>query len=132
MFRIVRRSVVFFLAMALVVAGLPLAHAMPCASSAQPAGVHEHHGMADTGASHADHRDMMQASEAPPSQDHQQHAVAPCKCLNCSMCVASFVAPHGLGSTPERIGFAVRYELAARGDLRAFIFIDPGIPIASA
>jgi hypothetical protein len=113
------------LAMALVVAGLPLAHAMPCAPAQ-----HDHMAVAADEA-HAHHHDMTQTAEA-PQQDDAPDAAAPCKCLNCSLCVTTLVAPLTRDVAPERRSLAVRYGLFAAGDPGSFVFIDPGIPILAA
>ena len=126
MHRHLRRALIGMLAMALVVAGLPLAHAMPCAPSPS---VHQHADMAMAAeAGHAHHHDMVQAVDA-SQQDDALPAAAPCKCLNCSLCVTTLVAPLTRDMTPQRRSLAVRYGSVAIGDLRAFVFIDPGIPI---
>lgn len=124
-----RRILAFVLVMALVVAGMPLAHAMPCESLAQVEQVHTHHATAHDVPDHGDQHRLKHAGQAPMSQDDPQHTAAPCKCLNCNTCLASFVAPLDFTVTLERVGFAVSYDPVATGDLGAFVFIDPGIPI---
>lgn len=130
MHRLLRRALIGMLAMALVVAGLPLAHAMPCA----PVQVmHQHHDTAmasDSG--HVHHHQMAQLSADPQPRDDQHPAAAPCKCLNCSLCLTALVVLPTRDVAPERRSLAVRYGSAATGDLRAFVFIDPGIPILAA
>ena len=131
MHRLLRRCLIGMLAMALVVAGSPLAHAMPCAPTVQSA--HQHADMATASeVGHAHHHDMARSGETPQPQDDQHPSATPCKCLNCSLCVTTLVAPFMRDVTPERRSLAVRYDIFASGDRRAFVFIDPGIPILAA
>ena len=128
MHRLLRRALIGMLAMTLVFAGLPLAHAMPCAPSASG---HQHVDMAmaaETG--HAHHHEM--AADASQPQDDAPSTGAPCKCLNCSLCVTTLVAPMMRDVTPERRTLSVRYGSFIAGDFLAFVFIDPGIPILTA
>jgi hypothetical protein len=131
--KLARRSLVFFLAMALIAGGLPLAHAMPCASSTQPAEMaHQHDGMqmAMVG-DHID--DGSQASSQQHRHDgHGDVALDVCKCLNCGMCATAYVAPLLRGTAPERRSLAVNYLPALTGLPAALTFVDPGIPIAMA
>lgn len=118
--RFARRSLVLILAMALIVGGLPLAHAMPCASFAHPVEMaHQHDG-----------------SQASPEQHrhdgHGKTALGVCKCLNCGMCATAYVAPLLREATPERREFAVRYVSASAQHPTTLTFVDPGIPIAMA
>lgn len=108
-----RRSLGMILAMALVVAGLPVAHAMP-------ASTHEHV---------AHHCDEMVMDAMPSDQDSQPDQTMPCKCLNCSMCVANFVTPVLRLATPERRAIAVVYRIDATHRAGIAAPIDPGIPI---
>lgn len=125
------------LAMALVVAGLPPAHAMPSYATASASSVeaapakHSHHDMAAGPSAPAHHHESIQAEEAPQSPNDGRHDTAPCKCLNCSQCAASFVAPFHRDVQPWRRASAIDYGFFVQGDPRAFVFIDPGIPIAS-
>jgi hypothetical protein len=130
------RSLGLVLAMALVVAGLPMAHAMPDAQSiyvATPmhAAMQHHADMAAmTSADHAHHHADMVMDIAPDKDDDgRPSAVDPCKCLNCSMCVASFVASPMRFPTPERRIVAVTYRSAATGIPGIAVRVDPGIPI---
>lgn len=129
--KLARRSLILILAMALILGGLPLAHAMPCASSTQPAEMaHQHDGMAMAG----DHiHDGSQASPRPHRHDGQGPAALDvCKCLNCGMCATGYAAPLLGAITPERRAFAVSYLPASTGLPAALTFVDPGIPIAAA
>jgi len=121
MWNILRRALIGMLAMALVVAGLPLAHAMPCT----PVQLHE---AMPVEAGHVHHHEMTQAGD----MDEAPDAAAPCKCLNCSLCVTTLVAPLTRDVSPERRSLAVRYGLFAAGDPGGLVFIDPGIPILAA
>jgi hypothetical protein len=126
-----RRGFVFMLAMALIAGGLPLAHAMPCASSTQPSEIaHQHVGMQMAMA--GDHiHDGSQASSQPHRHDGQGPvALDVCKCLNCGMCATGYAAPLLGAITPERRAFAVSYLPASTGLPAALTFVDPGIPIA--
>jgi hypothetical protein len=128
-----RRGFVFMLAIALIAGGLPLAHAMPCASSTQPSEItHQHDGvqMAMAG----DHiHDGSLASPQPHRHDNQGPAALDvCKCLNCGMCATRYAAPLLGAISPERRAFAVSYLPASTGLPAALTFVDPGIPIATA
>ena len=140
--RIAQRGLVWIIALALVVAGLPMAHAMPDASApiqiAQIQTVPIHAAMqhqADvaqmSAADHAHHHHEGMAMDVASDQndDGQPQSSAPCKCLNCSMCVASFVAASLRLSTPERRIVAVTYALAPAGIPGIAVRVDPGIPI---
>jgi ferredoxin-like protein FixX len=131
---ILRRGLVFILAAALIAGGLPIAHAMPCASPANPAAAtHQHDGMQM--AAGADHMHAYHIADAAP-QSHRDHhgkmALDGCKCLNCGMCAIACVEPLVRGVTPNRLAYAVRYLPAATGHPTALASIDPGIPIAIA
>jgi hypothetical protein len=116
-----RRGLAWLLAMALVIAGLPVAHAMPVAAS------HHAKTMAIS-AGHAHHCDDMAMEALPPDGDSQPHELAPCKCLNCSMGVAGFT-PLLRMSIPERRAMAVVYAIDAAHLAGIAAPIDPGIPI---
>jgi len=127
MSKLARRSLILVLVMALVAGGLPLAHAMPCASSTQPAEIaHQHDGMAMMG----DH--IHDGSQASPPHRHDRAALDVCKCLNCGMCATGYAAPLLGTITPERRAFAVNYLPASTGFPATMTFVDPGIPIAAA
>jgi len=130
---ILRRGLVFLLAVALIAGGLPIAHAMPCASPASPAAaMHPHDGMqmvASVGHMHAHHI----ADAAPQShRDHGKMAIDGCKCLNCSMCAIACIEPLVRGVALSRLAYVVRYLPAATGHPTAWTSIDPGIPIVVA
>jgi ferredoxin len=127
-----RRSLVLILTVALIVGGLPLAHAMPCASSAHPVEMaHEHDGMQMAVAGDLD--DRLQASPQPSGHDsHGRVALDGCKCLNCGMCATACVAPLLREAVPERRSLAVSYMSVSTALRTALTFVDPGIPIATA
>jgi hypothetical protein len=129
---IARRSLGLILTVALIVGGLPLAHAMPCASSAHPAEIaHQHDGMQIAMA--ADHMHSHDASQmSPQPHRHGKVALDVCKCLNCGMCATACVPPLPRGTTPERRYLAVSYLSALPGLPATLTFVDPGIPIATA
>jgi hypothetical protein len=133
--KLARRSLVFFLATALIAGGLPLAHATPCASSANPAEMaHPHDGMQM--AMEGDHMHAHGGSQASP-QPHRHDGHGPmtldvCKCLNCGMCATGYAAPLLGAITPERRSLAESYLPASTGLPAALTFVDPGIPIAMA
>ncbi|MET0968037.1 MAG: hypothetical protein ABWY18_02445 [Tardiphaga sp.] len=106
------------MALALLVAGLPVAHAMPDAPAMPGAGMmHDHHdGMAMDAMSDADDGD--------PSAP-----TAPCKCLNCSMCVTSATVSPVRLADPERRVAAVIYRSDATGIAGIAGHVEPGIPI---
>jgi hypothetical protein len=125
---ILRRSLGLVLAMALVVAGLPVSHAMPTVSTLQ-----QHDGHAEaiaSSASHLHHCDDMAMDAAPglDEPDQADHA-APCKCLNCSLCLANFVTPLLRLAMLERRTIPVIYRIHATHMAGVGIPIDPGIPI---
>ena len=124
-----RRGFVFMLAMALIAGGLPLAHAMPCASTHPVETVHRH----DVAmASHLHGHGESQASPQQHRHDgHGKAALDVCKCLNCGMCAMAYVAPMREG-TPARRAFAVDYTPASTEHPTTLTFVDPGIPIAAA
>lgn len=111
------------LALALVVAGVPLAHAMP------------EHAMPDAPAMQAaeamhHHHDGMAMDATPDVDDTDQSGpAAPCKCLNCSLCaVSATVSPLRL-AFPDRRVAAVVYRTDARGIAGVAGRVEPGIPI---
>jgi hypothetical protein len=131
--KLARRSLILILAIALIAGGLPLAHAMPCASSTQASEIaHQHDGMQMAMA--GDHiHDGSLASPQPHRHDSQGPAALDvCKCLNCGMCATGYAAPLLGAITPERRAFAVSYLPASTGLAAALTFVDPGIPIATA
>ncbi|MCX7319331.1 MAG: hypothetical protein NT113_07485 [Hyphomicrobiales bacterium] len=96
-----RRSLAMVLAVALVVAGMPMAHAMPADVSAIAAA--QHHGDPVVEATSHGHHCDEQATEAASADDAgQADAAAPCKCLNCSLCVAGFFNPISCPVTFDR------------------------------
>ena len=113
-----RRSLGMILAMALVIAGLPVAHAMPAAT--------HHHDMAIEVAHHCDEMAMDAMSS---NEDSQPEQAMPCKCLNCSICTANFVAPMLRLAAPERRIIPVTYRIDAPHLAGIAAPIDPGIPI---
>jgi hypothetical protein len=131
---IAKRGLIWMLAMALVVAGLPMAHAMPDASMPpmQAHGAMHHHSgmMSMSDADHAHHHDGVAMDVASDQDDEGQPSKSdPCKCLNCSMCVTSFVTSPMRLSTPERRIIAVTYPMGSAGAPGIAVRVDPGIPI---
>jgi hypothetical protein len=130
-----RRSLALILALALIAGGLPLAHAMPCASSTHPAEMaHRHDGTqiaVATGHMHS-HDGSQAGPQAHRHDSGGQIALDVCKCLNCGMCATAYVAPLLRGMMPERSSFAVNYMPASNGLPASLTFVDPGIPIAMA
>jgi hypothetical protein len=126
---ILRRCLVIVLSAGLIAAGLPLAHAMPCATVSQPpASAHQHHDMAADMASHVHDG----ARVATPSQRHVHHdkvAFDICKCLNCGMCATPGVQPSVRGAIPERFGHRFLHASAEEICPAAVVGVDPGIPI---
>lgn len=133
MHKLARHILAACLTIALIVGGVPFAHAMPMASpvaaSAQGTQLHGHE------AGHAMHHQMQHKLSA-ESEDGALPA-APgnsddlCKGLKCcNMCAAAYVAPMSRKLDVERLSFAVRYEPADVVRPQAVTFIDPGIPIA--
>jgi hypothetical protein len=129
--RLARRGFVLMLAMTLIAGGLPLAHAMPCASSTQPAETVHQHDVAMAGA----HLHAHGGSQASPQQHrhdgHGKPALDVCKCLNCGLCAMAYVAPMREGTLARR-AFAVDYTSASTEHPTTLTFVDPGIPIATA
>jgi hypothetical protein len=133
--KLARRSLGLILTMALIVGGLPMAHAMPCASSTNPAEMaHQHDGMQMAMAGdHMHSHDGLQASpQRQPHDGHGKVALDVCKCLNCGMCATAYVAPLLRATAPERRSLAVSYMPASTGLPTTLTFVDPGIPIAAA
>jgi hypothetical protein len=137
---LVRRSLVWLVAVAIMIAGLPVAHVMPVqAATAQHADVmaaaaapaHHCDEMAMAAAPVADEADQATIDQAAIDQANTDHANAgaPCNCLNCSMCIANFVTPPQRFAALERRMVAVTYRIDA-GHLAGTVPpIDPGIPI---
>jgi hypothetical protein len=117
------------LAVALVVAGMPMAHAMPADVSAIAA-VQHHGDPVMEATSHRHHCDEQTADAAASADDAgQADAAAPCKCLNCSLCVAGFFNPMSRPLTFERRTVAVVYRFGTTHMVGIAPLIDPGIPI---
>ena len=136
---VLQRSLAMLLAIALVVAGMPMAHAMPTEVSAIDGGHHrasphhapQHHGDGVVAATHQGHHCDEQATEAASSADHsgQADAATLCKCLNCSLCVAGFFNPISRPTIFERQTIAVVYGFGTTHLAGIAPPIDPGIPI---
>jgi len=133
MHKLARHILAACLTIALIVGGVPFAHAMPASSPAvaavQEAGTHR------LDAGHAMHHQMQH--EASADNEGGVMPAAPgnsgdlCKGLKCcSMCATAYVAPVLRGLNVERLSFAVRYETLTAIHREAVTFIDPGIPIA--
>jgi hypothetical protein len=131
---IAKRGLIWMLAVALVVAGLPMAHAMPNArfldeTTAMHAAMQQHADMAIGTPDHAHHHDGMAMDAMSDEGGDQPASSAPCKCLNCSMCVASAMASPVRFANPERRIAIVVYRLDAAGTAGIAVRVDPGIPI---
>jgi hypothetical protein len=119
------------LATALIAGGLPLAHAMPCASSTHPAETaHQHDVAMASGHLHA-HGEAHASPQQQRNDGHGNSALDVCKCLNCGMCAMAYVAPMREGTLARR-AFAVDYASASTEHPTTLTFVDPGIPIAAA
>ena len=131
--RIWRRGLIWLLAITLIVGGMPLVHATPCASEPAPSGS-IHHGMQmDVAAGHDHHQHEMQTDRASLTQtehgDPTHGIVDLCTCLNCNMCTTPAVAAGCAKLQPELRSFAVSYTSATSAGRSALVFVDPGIPI---
>jgi putative hemolysin len=110
-----KRSLVFVLAMALFIAGMPFAHATDAA--ALPSKMMHHH-------------DAMPGAAANHHQDnHGKLAPDQCKCLNCGLCGTPGVTALVREFVPERRVLAVTYRPFSTERPDVSISVDPGIPI---
>ena len=127
-----KRVLVLILAVALFVAGMPLAHAMTANGAALPSNMaHHHDAVPMTLADRADHmhaHDGM-ANAADHRDDHGKLALDPCKCLNCGMCGTPGVTTPVRELAPERRMLAVTYRPFSTERTDASTSVDPGIPI---
>ncbi len=127
-----KRVLVLILAMALFVAGMPLAHAMTANGAAPPSNMAHHHDTVPMAlADRADHmhaHDGM-ANTADHRDDHGKLALDPCKCLNCGMCGTPGVTTPVRELAPERRMLAVTYRSFSTERTDASTSVDPGIPI---
>jgi hypothetical protein len=143
-----RICLIVMVAISLVAAGMPFAHAMHGRAAASPAvhETHQHvmsdhamsdHAMADHAmADHAmpDHAMHDGRHMAHPTDQHQDGGVsAAIDLLNgktcCSMCAPAYVAPALGQAGVMRIGFMVRYWVLAAFQPDTPAVVDPGIPI---
>ena len=110
----VKRVLVLILAVALFVAGMPLAHAMTANGAALPSNMaHHHDAVPMTLADRADH----------------MHALDPCKGLTSGMCGTPGVTTPVRELAPERRMLAVTYRPFSTERTDASTSVDPGIPI---
>jgi hypothetical protein len=123
MHRFARPGLIWMLALALLVAGLPVAHAMPDAPAILVAGVHAEDMM------HHHHDGMAMDAMADPDDGDQPASTAPCKCLNCSMCVATGMASPLRLANPDRRVANVVYRIDTTGIPGIAVRVEPGIPI---
>lgn len=123
-----RYILAFCLTIALIVGGVPFAHAMPvpAAPAVQDTHMHQHD------AAHAMHHQMQHEvagnshSNAVPGKTSNDL----CKGLKCcSMCATAYVEPSLRAMNVERVSFAVRYGTPVIAQSQAMTFVDPGIPI---
>ena len=131
---ILRRSLVWLLAMTLIVGGMPFAQAMPCAADLSSADMAHYSGGPHTGVPgnmHAHHHDGAQAGTPPHRSDGQDKlALDLCKCLNCGMCTTPGVTAPVRDVAPERRAILVKYGRVTSDRPIAMTSVDPGIPIA--
>jgi hypothetical protein len=128
-----RRSLVWLLAMTLIVGGMPFAQVIPCEAGLPSADMAHHSGGPHTGVSHvhAQHHDGAQAGTPPHrSGGHRKLALDLCKCLNCDMCTTPGVTPPVRDVAPERRAIPVKYGRVTSDRPIAMTSVDPGIPIA--
>lgn len=135
-------------AISLVAAGMPFAHAMHGRAAASPAvhEAHQHvmsdHAMSDHAMSDHAMSDHAMPDHAMHDGRHMAHATdqhqdggvsAAIDLLNgktcCSMCAPAYVAPALGQAGVMRIGFMVRYWVLAAFQPDTPAVVDPGIPI---
>lgn len=125
---IVRRGLICLLTIAMIVGGMPLAHAMPCATIHQ-SDVTSHQHQA---AMHHQSSDAMLTDVG--SSQHGQHrgkvAMDSCNCGCATFCAADMLPVRVLRI--ERRGIGVRYPIVAQPVTDTVLLIDPGIPILAA
>jgi hypothetical protein len=125
-----KRSLVFVLAMALFIAGMPFAHAMPTNAAALPSKMMHHHDvMPAAAANHMHAHDGLHANTAHHQDDHGKLALDQCKCLNCGLCGTPGVTALVREFVPERRVLAVIYRPFSTERPDVSISVDPGIPI---
>lgn len=128
-----RHVLAFSLTLALIVGGVPFAHAMAHAMpDAAPATSAHRHDAADDG--HAMHHGTQQQASADIQSDPGPSAPAKtddlCKGPKCcSMCATAYVTPLSRDLNADRAFFAVRYGMPVGARPQGMTFIDPGIPI---
>ena len=128
--RLLRRSLVCLLAMALFASGMPVAHATPCATAHHRGAtapspdahksVDHHHAADSTSHQHADN--------AQPDHQQREAAVGDCNCGCFSLCAASDLSTTR-PATLERRSIGIQYLFVAQERPDAVLLIDPGIPI---
>jgi hypothetical protein len=121
-----KRSLVFVLAMALFIAGMPFAHAM-AADVAVTKTAHHHAAMAVADHMHA--HDSLHANTAHHQDNHGMLTLDQCKCLNCGLCGTPGVTALVREFVPERRVLAVTYRPFSTERPDVSISVDPGIPI---
>jgi hypothetical protein len=132
--RFARYGLIWILAVALVAAGLPMAHAMPLANSSPSHAMMDHHAemAAMTAADHAHDHDGIAMSAASDQEERGgAAAIGRCKCLNCGMCAVNCVVPLARLASPELRVVAVSYFPEFAGLAGVAVRIDPGIPIVA-
>lgn len=123
-----KRSLVFVLAMALFIAGMPFAHAMPT-NAAAPASKMMHHHDVMPASDHRHAHDGLHVNTADHQDNHGKLAPDQCKCLNCGLCGTPGVAALVPEFVPERRVLAVTYRPFSTERPDVSISVDPGIPI---
>jgi len=128
--RLLQRSLVWLLAMALFASGLPLAHAAPCATTHRVDMAASHPTMHQASGHHhaTDHAVHQQVDKAQPDPASGKAAAGDCNCGCFSLCAAGDLSQARL-ATLERRSIGIRYVFVAHALPDAVLLIDPGIPI---
>ena len=124
-----KRSLVFVLAMALFIAGMPFAHAM-AADVAVPPSKTAHHHAAMAVADHMLAHDSLHANTAHHQDNHGMLTLDQCKCLNCGLCGTPGVTALVREFVPERRVLAVTYRPFSTERPDVSISVDPEYPFA--
>jgi hypothetical protein len=125
-----KRSLVFVLAMALFIAGMPFAHAMPADVAAPPSKTAHHHDAMPVAVAHHMHaHDGLHVNTEDHQDNHGKLAPDQCKCLNCGLCGTPGVTALVREFVPERRVLAVTYRPFSTERPDVSISVDPGIPI---
>ena len=123
-----KRSLVFVLAMALFIAGMPFAHATDAAALPSKM-MHHHDAMPGAAANHMHAHDGLHVNTEDHQDNHGKLAPDQCKCLNCGLCGTPGVTALVREFVPERRVLAVTYRPFSTERPDVSISVDPGIPI---